>query len=317
MNIGQKAEGRRLKAEIENRKSKIKKQNGSALIITLLMITVLVALVVEFAYEVYIDTTSLSNWSNAQKASFIAKSGQTISTKFIEEVKRRQYTDIAEFVLPVTENLGPGATLLLKMEDENARFNINSIIYEKNGELNERALSSLKKLFKYLNINPDVALFIADWIDPDDEPRLPFSEDGAKNTFLWSTEELKLIKGVDRDVFDRISPFITVYGNNLININTAKLPVLVSLHEDITEALAVRIMDYRESTPFESTGQIVNVSGMESLGTQLQCSLQWGCFIDIKSSNIRITTTATVNEITRKIESVVDTSRKIYFWREA
>ena len=40
-------------------------------------------------------------------------------------------------------------------------------------------------------------------------------------------------------------------GTDLININTAKLPVLMSLHEDMTEPLAQRIIDYRETYTFE------------------------------------------------------------------
>ena len=58
--------------------SSISDQRGSALIVTLLLVAVLVSLVVNFVYEVHIDSSSLSNWSNAQRASFIARSGQTL-----------------------------------------------------------------------------------------------------------------------------------------------------------------------------------------------------------------------------------------------
>jgi general secretion pathway protein K len=288
---------------------KISGQSGSALIITVLLVTVLVALVVEFAYEVYIDTSSLSNWENAQKASLIAKSGQTLSTKYLTEAARLKYTDIGELIFPVERDLGSGTALIIKIEDENTKLNINAVI-RPNGTTDEKALSSLKKLFEYLNINTDLALVIADWIDPDIEPRLSGSEDSAKNAFLWSVDELRLIPGVDKDIFDKIRPFVTVFGNSLININTAKLPVLVSLHKDMTETLAERIIDYRNSSPFELTGQVTNVSGMESIGTLLQGG------ITVKSSYFRVTSAATVNEIKRIIESVVDTSNNIYFWRE-
>ncbi len=284
-------------------------QSGSALIITVLLVAILVALVVEFAYEVYIDTTSLTNWENAQKASLIAKSGQTLSTKYLREASNLKYTDIGELVFPVERDLGPRSALIIRLEDENTKLNVNSLI-RPNGTTDDRALASLQKLFEYLNINTDLALEIADWIDPDSEPRLSGSEDYAKNSFLWSVDELKLIPGVTKDIFDKISPFVTVFGNSLININTAKLPVLVSLHKDMTETLAERIIDYRSSTPFELTGQVTNVSGMERIGTLLQGS------ITVKSSFFRVTSTAMVNEIKRMIESVVDTSNNIYFWRE-
>jgi general secretion pathway protein K len=283
--------------------------SGSALIITLLLVSILVGLVVNFVYEVYIDTSTLSNWSNAQKASLIAKSGQTLGALHLKEVKENQYTHESELKLPVDKEFGVNTVLSIKIEDENAKFNINSIIYPK-GTTNKSALSSLKKLFEYLNINPDLSLLIADWIDPDSEPRLPDSEDAAKNTFLWSINELKVIKGVDRDIFDKISPYLTVSGNSLININTAELPVLVSLHNDMTETLAKRIIDYRIDSPFENRYSIQRLSGFETIGQLIPKK------ITVKSSSFRIVAEAKVNEITRIIESVMDTSMSVHFWRE-
>ena len=94
-------------------------QKGSALIITLLIVTILVALTVEFAYDVYIDTSALSNWSNAQKASLIAKSGQTLSARYLTEIKNYSYTNIRAIELPVEKDFGPGAELMIRIEEEN------------------------------------------------------------------------------------------------------------------------------------------------------------------------------------------------------
>jgi len=291
-------------------------QNGSAIIITVLIVSILVALVVEFAYEVYIDTAALSNWTNAQKASLVAKSGQTLFSEYINMIPSDNTQ--SELDYPVDRDLGPNTQLILKIEDENAKFNINSIIFEKNGKLNERNLDCLKRLFKSLNINPRLAMVIADWIDPDSEPGegLSDSEVNAKNAYLSTVEELKLIPGVDKDTYDKIVPFVTVHGNSLININTAKLPVLMSLHEEISEPLAQRIIDYRETTPFENPADIGRVQGMRKVQPTLQCHIIWGCMITSSGSTFKIISEATVNEITRMIESVMDTSGDIQFWRE-
>ncbi len=297
------------KFSIFNCQFSIVNQKGSALVITLLLITLLTGLVVEFAYEVYTGTSALSNWSNAQKASLIAKSGQTLSSGFVGDVRNYSYTYLREISLPVLLDFGINSSLSIKVEDENSKFKINSIIYT-NGVTNEKALLSLKKLLEYLNINPSLALAIADWIDPDSEPRLSDSEYNAKNSYLWSVDELKFIEGVDKKIFDTISPFITIYGNGKININTARLPVLVSLHTDMTETLAKKIIDYRESTPFEDVTHVQRVSGIETIGQSLIGT------IIVKSSTFRVTAKATVNEITRVVESVMDTSRKIKYWRE-
>lgn len=287
-----------------------KNERGSALIITLLLITILVGLVVDFVYEVYIDSSSLSNWSNAQKASLIAKSGQTLSTHYLTKVNNYTYTYTREIVLPVLIDFGPYTSLYIKVEDENSKFNINNIIFP-NGLTNEDALLSLKKLLEYLNINPDLSLAIADWIDPDSEPRISDSENVAKNTYFWSIDELKSVDGMTVDLFNKLSPYVTVYGDNKININTAELPVLISLNKDMTETLAKNIIELRKDKPFESANDIVRVSGFEAIGIRILNK------ISVKGSIFRVTATARVNEISRVIESVMDTSKKIYFWREA
>lgn len=301
---GQKTEDRRqYSASILN-------QRGSALIITVLIVTILVALVVEFAYEVYIDTSSLSNWTNAQKASFIAKSGQTLSTNYIREINK-SYNTQSKVEFPVERDFGANTQLIIRIEDENAKFNINSILIE-NLKGDPLYLTALQKLFEYLNINPKLADVIADWIDPDSEPRqgLYDSENNAKNSKLQSIDELKLITGIDKKTFEIISPYLTIHGDGKINMNTAKLPVLISF-KDMTETLANRIIDYRESTPFESTAEIGNnITGMRSIIINI------GDKIVIESTDFRIITRATVNEIIRIIESVVDKSMKVQFWRE-
>ncbi len=288
--------------------------SGSALIVTLLLISILTGLVVDFVYDVHIDTSSLANWSNAQKASLIAKSGQNLSTLYLNDIKNEKYTDQRDFEMPVGQYLGGSIDLIIKIEDENSKFNVNSIITER-GDTNDKHLPSLKKLFEYLNINPDLTLVIADWIDPDIEPRLADSEYNAKNSFLWSVDELKLIEGIDEKTFDRISPYITVFGDssldNTININTADVPVLVCLVENMTEALANNIIEYRKDSPFEHSTHVQRVSGMES-----SIGILLGGKTSSKSKIFRVTTTSTVNGISRVIESVMDTSREVHFWRE-
>ena len=282
---------------------------GSALIITLLLISILVGLVVNFVYEVYIDSSAVSNWSNAQRASYIAKSGQNIAAGFIKQINSYPNTTIREIALPVARDFGAGSTLIVTVEDENSKININYIL---NKTKIHDPLLALQKLFEYLKINPDLALAIADWIDSDSDPRLADSEDSAKNGPLWSIDELKLISGIDGEVFDKIEPYVTVADPMIlwkININTAELPVLISLSEKMTETLAERIIAYRNDTPFIKFTEVSSLIG----------ETNWGGIstnAKLKSDLFRVITRATVNDIPRIIESIIDTNSKIYFWRE-
>jgi general secretion pathway protein K len=285
--------------------------SGSVLVVTLLIITILISMTVTFAHDVYISTALLSNWSNAQKASLIARSGQIIGASYIRAMDTQKYTDRTDINLTDVKEFGEEGLLIVNIQDENSKFNINNIIYQ-NGLTNTDALSSLKKLFEYLNIDSILADAIADYIDPDSEPRLFNSEKNVKNSYLWSIEELQLVQGMTKNTFETIKPYITVLmADTKININTAPMPVLISLHPDISESLAQRIIDYREITPFEDPAYIQRVPGMESIGPLLI-----GKTITVKSSYFRVTSIATVSEITRTVESVLDISSKINFWRE-
>lgn len=283
---------------------------GSVLIITLLLLTLLTGLAVQFAYGVYIGTSALANWSDAQKASLTAKSGQAIFSSYIKEIQALKYTYHNNVLIPVPHDFGGETILTVRIEDENAKFNVNSIIHD-NGYENEKAMKSLTRIFEYLDVDPSLTLIIADWIDPDGEPRTGDSELDAKNAPLWDIGELRFIDGIDDETFHAISPFLRVHGNNLININTAELPVLVSLHEDMTEMLAQKIIDYREITPFQDKTNIINISGFHSIGMAIQAEK-----ITVKSSLFRVVAQAKVSDTVREIESIVDTSMKVHAWRE-
>ena len=118
--------------------------------------------------------------------------------------------------------------------------------------------------------------------------------------------------------FDQIEPYITIYKNvgsisassSLVNINTAEIPALLTIHDEMTKTLAQNIINERENFPFETASNVQNVSGMKTIGILASKNAT------AKSSIFRITTRATVNEITRIIESVMDTSSNVLFWRE-
>ncbi|MFZ6017062.1 MAG: general secretion pathway protein GspK [Nitrospirota bacterium] len=203
-------------------------------------------------------------------------------------------------------------TIHVRIEDENSKFNINSIV-SPNGTLNENAFNSFKRLLSYLAVDSEVANRVADWIDKDSEPRLIYSEDKAKNAALDSLDELLLINGVDRHTYDKISPYLTVYGNGLININSAEIPVLVCLSDTITEELAERIIRYRDIIPFEDTSKIVKVAGLETVGQSLIGR------ITVKGTSFRIISTAEAGGVKRIVDSVLEISGgtpTVKYWKE-
>jgi len=126
-------------------------------------------------------------------------------------------------------------------------------------------------------------------------------------------DELLIIPGIDQTTFDKLQPYITIYGSGLININGAEIPVLVSLGEAISGEIAERIIHYREITPFENPGDILKVAGFETIGQALMGQ------ITVKGTAFRVTTTATEGDIRRRIESLLEMTGSrptIKYWKE-
>jgi general secretion pathway protein K len=294
------------------------------LVLTLMILAIMTAMVVNFIYGVYTTNASLYNWRASQQLSLAAKSGVTLAVKIISDNQvHYTYTYPGKIEIPV-ENMfagsaeGGGVKVLIRVEDENAKFNLNSLVWP-NGETNEAAFASFKRLLKKLRLDEQMAYKVADWVDRDSEPRAGDSEQGAKNAYMDSADELCLIPGVGSRVYETLAPFITVYGvdtiySSLVNINSAPLFVIMSLDDNMTEQLAERILKYRDLEPFKSVSDLLRVAGFEdSLGQSLMGR------VTVKAANLRITSTAEDNNIKRVIECVVGNKGGGFvnqYWRE-
>lgn len=99
----------------------------------------------------------------------------------------------------------------------------------------------------------ELATSVIDWRDSDNTSVSP--TEGAEDTYYTFLsrsyeakdadfevpEELLLVKGFDRVIFDRLKDYITVYGGGKVNINTCSRIALLALGlgEGLTEKIAV------------------------------------------------------------------------------
>lgn len=68
----------------------------------------------------------------------------------------------------------------------------------------------------------------------------------CKNAPMETLEELLLIKGINRSIFDKIIPFVTLYGTGSMNVNTASRQSLSAL--GLAERTVDKILAYRAGT---------------------------------------------------------------------
>lgn len=307
---------------------------GFALVITLLVAALLVALVTEFIAEVYVDTSARQSYVDAQKAGLLAETGITGAMGLLQfSLPAKNYTSLHDLwakPIAIPEELG---TVHVTIEDESARLSLNHIAGSNGTFINEADptgsyYGTALRLFNKLKLPAgDLCDAIADWVDVNDIPKPGGGETqwyssrkpamAAKNARLDTFEELALVKGFSSDVLETIRPFTTIYAENSvaapININTASKEILVALDERISDSLAEQIINYRKSTPFQDKAELVKVPGMEKIATGLQSR------ITAKSNIFRIRAEAQVNGTTRIVESVVSFAAgaaTTLYWRE-
>lgn len=148
---------------------------------------------------------------------------------------------------------------------------------ERKININEAPVDALKRFFEIAASVPSddasgIADSIIDWRDTDDNAR----EFGAENSYYQALspsylcknknfetiEELRLVRGINEEIFNKIKYSITVYGQGAVNINTADEPALESL--GMSGPLAEKVIYFREGgddNVFTDVSTIVDVLG--------------------------------------------------------
>jgi type II secretory pathway component PulK len=159
------------------------------------------------------------------------------------------------------------------LADEEGRININ-----------EAGRSLLEAMWRVLGkadtaTATELAESVIDWRDSDDD----MLTHGAENDYysalnpryechngkFSATLELLLVKGVGVEVFDRVEPYITVFGDRKVNINTASAEVLACISEaagndgGVSASLGAKIAE------FTSGGGVIREPGVRTAVKEL------------------------------------------------
>jgi len=142
----------------------------------------------------------------------------------------------------------PRGRLSARMRDLNGCFNLNSLV----GPAPTQSLERLERLLVALELDPETAHAIADYIDADQTSRDRGAEDlrylGGRPAYrtadrpLAHVSELLAVAGVDADSYGRLSAeTCTLRPGATINVNTASNAVLRSLSPGLDQARAAAL----------------------------------------------------------------------------
>ncbi len=302
---------------------RLKNESGFALILTLVVTALMVAVVVEMIHQVYVDTSLSRGFRDGQQASILAESGVT-GAKALLASNAANPVVISKLLAAPYKIEDEAGSLEITLNDESGKININFLV-KSGGEYEQFTQEALQRLGKRLKIQDDVWSSVADWIDSNDMPRSGGAESSyyrtlkppysARNGKLLSLAELSLVKGVTPEMLGRLRPFLTTYSGQAasptqtININTAPREVLAALDKDIDDRMVERILEERRLQAFKD-GELSRVPGMGTIATGL------GGRITYKADLFRITSVARVKDSARTVEAVVRLSGEILSWQE-
>lgn len=222
------------------------------------------------------------------------------------------------------------------LQDEESKININTA--------DENALTMLLNLTTNLSRKEagELAYSIVDWRDSDSFFQHPQygAEDSdyrgqrysyeSKDSDFEVVDELLLVKNMNKEIFDKIKDFVTVYGDGSVNINTAPKQVLLAL--GIRSYVVNNILFFRKggdliagtgdddifiqpSTIVSRLSQVFDMSPSEIASLSNLVSV--GQFVT-KSENFMIRSTSKLrhkDDVTT-IVAVADREGKVKYWQE-
>jgi len=260
----------------------LRNEKGLALLLVLLVITLLVAMVVEFDYKTRIDLRSAGNLRDGLQATYLAKAGVAAAQAVLKDDSRQD-----QLHPPATDNLteawaiplpplplGDG-TVSVTITDEASKFNINNLVTQAMPhQKRQSAVAQAKTLFQLVQADPNLVDAIVDWMDTDDSQEADGAEESyyqslpkpyhCKNKPMDSLSELHMIKGITDEVYQKVSPYLTVstVGVGATNLNTADKIVLQALL-DFDEEAVKRLIDKRPFKSFQDVIDLYHVGSTE------------------------------------------------------
>lgn len=253
-------------------------QRGIAVLTAMLVVAVATVLAVAMAWNTNLDmrrTAGLMAWDQAREYGYFA---ETLAIQSLEDqlqgeaVYDRSTDQAARAGLSIVQD---ERMLAGGYADLQGRFNLNNLV-TREGRPDELVVGQFRRLLRAVaDIDPglgmgpaEIEVIVAstvDWIDPDSSADFNGAEDDfytsepepyrAANGWFTSVSEFRAVRGVTAEIFATLGPHLAalpVAGqHSLVNFNTASVPVLMSLGEDVSLENAERWVEESLDKPVE------------------------------------------------------------------
>jgi general secretion pathway protein K len=295
-------------------------EEGIALLVVLLTITLLTIVVVEFTESAQVETHFAISERNGLQAYYLARTGVNVAEALlVYDRKFNKYDGEGDYWARPLPPLPVGdGTVALRIRDESRLLNINQML--SGGFVPPERRRPFERLFEVLGIDQRVLAAIADWLDERDDPMTdpPGAEQPyylgmtppviVRNGPMLTIRELLQIRGMTPTLFARLEEFVTVLPVRKddafrVNVNTAPPEVLYALSDGLMADPGVvnRVIAARGEHPFTDKKELDDVGGWhEALSKGGSADA-----IDTKSSYFRIDAVGEVDAVARGLTTLV------------
>lgn len=263
----------------------LQQESGMALLLVVVVIALLASLLSEFAFSTLVDLRLTETFRDRTGAYYLARGGIEAG-RIILLFDSNSYDHPEELWGQGVPSYPAGeGTVSIEIEDLSGRFNLNSIVDNKgNKQVSfHRFVALCEEVLSISTAEADeLATSLGNWLNADPEftsaddsyylqQQPPYSR---KAGTLDAVEELNLVRGFEAEMVDQLKPFLRVFGDNKLNINTASAELLYAWQVSAAAGNVQIILDsediqsiveYRDSQPLEKLADLEKVDGFDQI----------------------------------------------------
>jgi general secretion pathway protein K len=290
------------------------REHGAALVTTLLAVTLLTVVVIEFAYSSQIDYSLAQNALKALQATYLARSGVNLAIRVLKKDSEASLgvdslgEDWAHALPPLPAGQG---VVMVRVSDEQGKLNLNAL-RNTNGTINGPWREVAERVFALRGLDSGLLDPVLDWLDGDDFPEPRGAERDhylgltppytPRNGLFLTLGELGRVEGFTPVVRARLDEVITVLPSNStqVNVNTAPVEILTALFPTLDPKLLDQFLVSRGETPVHGANELRERLGLDprSFSDVLQ-------LITVRSEFFAISAVATVEPVSQALAVVV------------
>jgi general secretion pathway protein K len=288
----------------------IREARGVALVTALLVVALATVAAVAMATQLQVDIRRTANLLHGEQAYAYALAAESWAAVVLRrDAGESEFDgldeDWATTLAPIAVEGGQVNGLVIDLQ---GRFNINNLV-DDSGQPVTAELDYFKRLLETLELDPELAIAVLDWIDPDINATFPGgAEDDAylleeppyrtANRGLVSVSELRLVRGFTPEVMELLVPHVTALPVPVkINVNTATAQVLRALHGQLSEQGVAGLLEQREEGSFQELGEFMTHSALAGLSLDVE--------VDVRSDWFLVQTDVAIGAAVARLASIL------------